>query len=67
MIIDSIHTVNIYSCVLIAQVKYYSNRLFLCILSIHKSSIIVYYNNCKQDTATAIQDKQPDAPNHSIQ
>jgi len=67
MIIDFFSLVNVYFLVLFAQVKYYSNRLFLCILSIRKSSIIVYYNNCKQDTATAKQDKQPDAPNHSIQ
>lgn len=49
MIIDSIHTVNIYFCVLFAQVEHCSKRLFLCTLSIYKSSIFVYYNNCKQE------------------
>nr|DAM25194.1 MAG TPA: hypothetical protein [Bacteriophage sp.] len=39
----------------------------MCTLSIYYSSIIVYYNNCKRDTATATQDKQPDALNHSSQ
>lgn len=53
MIIDFILLVNVYFCVLLAQVKQVLKRLFLCTLSIYYSSIIVYYNNCKRDTATA--------------
>lgn len=56
MIIDFILLVNVYFCVLLAQVKQVLKRLFLCTLSIYYSSIIVHCNNCERDTATATQD-----------